>query len=205
MHDGRVREAASLGREDPIGRIERTIRLLRRQACVSLAAAGASAGVAAFDRRAGLAAAFAGLACAALLAALATMLAAVRRGRIHDMILARSRAECGAFARELRRLGGPSNRERLAAELERALADGRRWSELLPASRPPPGARDLPANAPAILAIAGALRAGRASPRAIVMLERLMRGGYGSALYEGRPAWLRQELGRIRFEIESGA
>jgi hypothetical protein len=59
--------------------------------------------------------------------------------------------------------------------------------------------------APAILAIAGALRAGRASPRAIVMLERLMRGGYGSALYEGRPAWLRQELGRIRFEIEPDA
>ena len=35
------------------------------------------------------------------------------------------------------------------------------------------------------------------------MLSRLMRGGYGSALYEGRPVWLRQELGRIRFEIES--
>jgi hypothetical protein len=203
MHDARVREAAAPGPGDPLGRIERTISLLRRQACASVAAAAASAGVAAFDRRAGLAAALAGLGCAALLAALACAVAAVRRERIHDMILARSRAECGAFARELGRLGGRSTRERLAAALERALADGRRWSELLPASRPPPGARDLPANAPAILAIAGALRAGRASPRAIVMLERLMRGGYGSALYEGRPTWLRQELGRIRFEIES--
>ena len=204
MHDARVREAAARGPEDPLGRIERTMRLLRRQACTSVAAAAASAGVAAFDRRAGLAGALAGLGCGAFLAAAAGVLAAVRRGRIHDMILARSRAECGAYAREIARLGGRSNRERLAAALERALADGRRWSELMPASRPPPGARDLPANAAAILAIARALRAGRASPRAIVMLERLMRGGYGSALYEGRPAWLRQELGRIRFEIESG-
>jgi hypothetical protein len=204
MHDARVREAAARGPEDPLGQIGRTISLLRRQAWASIAAAAASAGAAGLDRRAGVAGALAGVGCAALLAAAACVLAAVRRCRIHDMILARTRVECGAFARELERLGGRSNRERLATALERALADGRRWSELLPASRPPPGARDLPANAAAILTIAGALRAGRASPRAIVMLERLMRGGYGSALYEGRPAWLRQELGRIRFEIESG-
>jgi hypothetical protein len=110
--------------------------------------------------------------------------------------------DCEPFALELHRLGGRANRERRAAALERALADGSRWSEILPASRPPPGARDLPANSPAILAIAQALRTGRASPRAIVMVERLMRGGYGSALYEGGPAWVRQELGRIRFEID---
>jgi hypothetical protein len=32
-----------------------------------------------------------------------------------------------------------------------------------------------------------------------------MRGGYGSALYDGGPDWLRRELGRIRFEIGADA
>jgi hypothetical protein len=204
MHDARVREAA-LGPEDPLAGIERTIRLLRRQTAAAGAVAAGSVGVAAFDRRAALAAAAAGLGCAALLLVWAGALAAVRRRRIHDMILLRTRVDCEPFALELDRLSGRANRERLAAGLERALADGSRWSEILPASRPPPGARDLPANLAAILAIADALRTGRASPRAIVMVERLMRGGYGSALYEGGPVWVRQELGRIRFEIDHSA
>jgi hypothetical protein len=204
MHDTRAYETARAS-ADPLHALDEAIRQVHRQACVAGACAAASCAFAAVDHRTGASAAAAATVCTASLLLAGWVLAAVRRGRIHDLILRSECVESGSFAREVRRLRGRSNRERLAAGLEHALADGSRWAELLPASRPPPGARHLAANAAAITAITTGLRAGDASPRAIVMLERLMRGGYGSALYEGGPEWLRRELGRIRFEIASDA
>lgn len=202
MNEARAHDAAARSR-DPLGGVDEAIRRVRRQAYVAGGCAAASVPVAALDPRAGASVALAAAVWAAVLLAANGILGAVRRDRIHEVILSRGSAGCASFAHEVRRLGRASNRERLAAGLERALADGRRWAELLPASRPPPGARNLPANAAAIAAIAAGLRANHAPVRAIVMLDRLMRGGYGSALYDAGPDWLRRELGRIRFEIES--
>ena len=202
MRDARACETASAA-ADPLHALDEAIRLVRRQACAAAACVAVSPAVATFDRRAGTSAALAATVCTTSLLLAGWVLEAVRRSRIHDLILCSGCIESESFACEVRRLGGPSNRERLASGLERALADGCRWAELLPASRPPPGARHLTANADAITAITTGLRSGHASPRAIVMIERLMRGGYGSALYGGGPEWLRRELGRIRFEIEA--
>jgi hypothetical protein len=204
MHETRVHEPPSAS-TDPLRVFDEAIRRVRRQACVAGAGAVASVAVAVADRRVGTSAALAAAVCCASLLGVGWLLDAMRRWRIHDLILRSGWVESESFADELGRLRRRSNCDRLATGLERALADGCRWAELLPASRPPPGARHLAANAAAIGAITAGLRAGHASPRAIVMLERLMRGGYGSALYGGGPEWLRRELGRIRFEIESVA
>ena len=48
-----------------------------------------------------------------------------------------------------------------------------------------------------------ALRDRDASVRAIVLVERLATGGYGSALYEADQAWLGRELTRIRYELDA--
>jgi len=125
----------------------------------------------------------------------------VRRERIHDMLVAGEVPSLASVVAEARRLGDPRHREQLAAALERALDEGRRWYEFMPASRPPSGVRHLPQHAGAIEDISTALRHDSASVRGVVMVERLMRGGYGSAIYGSEADWLRRELGRIRFEL----
>ena len=67
----------------------------------------------------------------------------VRRERIHDLILAGDPPRVPVVAREVDRLCHPRNRASLAATLERAVDAGERWSQLLPASRPPPAVRNL--------------------------------------------------------------
>jgi hypothetical protein len=49
--------------------------------------------------------------------------------------------------------------------------------------------------------IATALRDQPPSPRPVVMVERLVRGGYGATVYDADPDWLRRELGRICYEF----
>ena len=73
----------------------------------------------------------------------------------------------------------------------------------MPAARPPHGVRNLPAHAAAVRDIARGLRDRDASVRAIVLVERLATGGYGSALYEADQAWLGRELTRIRYELDA--
>lgn len=201
MHDAHPYEAARP--DDPLHALDEAIARVHRQAWASAAGAAASVAVAFADRRVGTCAALVATVAAASLFGARWVLRAMLRGRIHDLILRSESIESAPFLREVGSLGGRQNCEQLACGLERALADGCRWAEILPASRPPPGARHLAAHAAAIAAITAGLRSGHASPRAIVLLERLMRGGYGSALYEGRPDWLRRELGRIRFEIDA--
>jgi hypothetical protein len=87
--------------------------------------------------------------------------------------------------------------------LRARVTDGERWHEFLPAARPPVGVRNLPAYAASIRDVARGLRDHDVSARAIVMVERLAAGGYGSALYEADQAWLGRELTRIRYELEA--
>jgi hypothetical protein len=107
-----------------------------------------------------------------------------------------------AFNEEAARLQSPALRAALAKSLARALHDAEHWNELLVASRPPWGVRRLTAHAAVIHAIIDALGAsGPHSLRATVLLEWLIQGGYGSALYESHDNWLAGELARIHFEL----
>ncbi len=128
---------------------------------------------------------------------------AARRQRIHDMIVAGDVADIDVVHAEVRHLRSDNHRQQLAGALERALADGEHWHEFMPAARPPIGVRNLPAHAAAIRGIAHGLRDREAPIRAIVLVERLAAGGYGSALYEADQAWLGRELTRIRYELEA--
>jgi hypothetical protein len=130
-------------------------------------------------------------------------LRSLRRQRIHDMIVAGTVPDLEVVRTEVRRLQSDAHRRGLANALERALADGERWHEFMPAARPPHGVRNLPAHAAAVRDIARGLRDRDVSVRAIVLVERLAAGGYGSVLYEADQAWLGRELTRIRYELDA--
>lgn len=142
---------------------------------------------------------------AAALWGVVAVLRAHRRRCVHDLILD-GRAPPLFLARsEIRRLVDPARCAGVARTLDVALHAGEHWHEYLPASRPPPGVCHLPPNGPLIREITSCLRSGQVSPRAMVMLERLVRGGYGAAVYQGGTDWMRRELGRIRFELAEQA
>src|SRR5689334_18059949 len=132
-------------------------------------------------------------------------LRATRRARIHDLIVACAAPDIDVVRDEVRRLRSEHHRLTLARAVERALADGERWHEFMPAARPPHGVRNLPTHAVAVREIARGLREITASARAVVMVERLATGGYGSALYEADQVWLGRELRRIRYELAAGS
>ena len=110
-------------------------------------------------------------------------------------------ADVPAFNEETARLQSAALRARLRASLAHALHDAEHWDQLLVASRPPWGVRRLRAHAALVHAIIDALDApGPHSLRATVLLERLIKGGYGSALYESDSDWLTHELARIHYD-----
>lgn len=143
--------------------------------------------------------------CAALVASALygtiAMLRSLRRERIHDLIVLGSPPPLPLIRDEVGQLLDGRYRARVARSLNRALYEGEHWHEYLPASRPPPGVRNLPANGPLVREITTDLYGEHVSPRAVILLARLMRGGYGAAIYQGGPDWLGRELGRIHFEL----
>jgi hypothetical protein len=193
-----------LGDGHPLAAAERSMAALREQAVVCLGIALASPAVAAtIDRASALA-----LLVSALLVEIGLWIGmgivrSVRRQRIHDMIVAGSIPALAVVAAEVRRLADHGHRDRLATSLEKALHDGEHWHEFMPAARPPYGVRNLPAHAATIREIASRLREERASIRGVVLVERLLQGGFGSALYDADRLWLTVELNRIRFELST--
>jgi hypothetical protein len=136
-----------------------------------------------------------------VLCAAVVVLDSHRRRRLQELILEGSPPGLGLVEDEIRRLVDPARRAQLALAIERALYEGEHWHEYLPASRPPHGVRHLPANRALISQIATGLRGEDVSPRAVILLDRLIQGGYGAAIYHGGEDWLSRELGRIRFEL----
>ena len=196
----------ALGDDHPLSEAERTMAVLRQQAVVCLALALASPAVLVLmDRASAVALLVAATAVEAGLCAGIAIARSVRRDRIHDMILAGTIPELAVVAVEVGRLASADHRRKLAASLERALDDGEHWHEFLPAARPPYGVRDLPAHAETIREIATGLRGDVPSIRGVVLVERLLRGGFGSALYGGHRGWLASELNRIRYELAGAA
>jgi hypothetical protein len=194
-----------LGADHPLARVETGLAGARDQAlvCAVLIAGSPVMLVAGRD------AWFATAASAALVAlgvgVEVLVLRAARRQRIHDLLLACAAPDIDIVCDEVRRLRSERHRLHLAACIERALADGEHWHELMPAARPPHGVRNLPTHAVAVREIARGLRESTASARAVVMVERLATGGYGSALYEADQVWLGRELRRIRYELAAGS
>ena len=194
-----------LGADHPLARVEAALAGARDQAVVCGFLLAGSPVVLVADRDAWLATVV-GAALAALAVGVSVLaLRATRRARIHDLIVAGTAPDIDIVRDEIRRLSSEHHRLTLASAMERALADGERWHEFMPAARPPYGVRHLPTHAGAVREIACGLRESSASPRAIVMVARLAAGGYGSALYEGNQMWLGRELRRIRYELAAGS
>ena len=194
-----------LGADHPLARVEAALAGARNQALVCVVLIAGSPVTLAAGRDAW----FATVASAAVVAlgvgCVFLALRVIRRQRIHDLILAGSAPDIDVVRAEISHLRSDGHRLQLASSLERALADGEHWHDFLPAARPPHGARNLPAHAGAIHDIADGLRDPVASARAIVLVERLATGGYGSALYGADRTWLGRELTRIRYELVTGS
>jgi hypothetical protein len=106
--------------------------------------------------------------------------------------------------KETLRLLDPRSRQRLARRLLRILGSAERWSDLPTAQRPPPAVRELAQDADLVRLVAASLVADHPSARGVAMVERLIADGYQSPLYAGNHVLLRQELGRIIYELDAG-
>lgn len=133
------------------------------------------------------------------------VLAGHRRRCVHQVILEGADPASQVVRSERRRLTDPDRCARVAAVLDTALHESAHWNAYPPASRPPFGALPLASNAPVVEQITTCLRNAVPSPRAMVLLDRFVRGGYGADIYQAGPEWVRRELGRIRFELLTAA
>jgi hypothetical protein len=191
-----------LGRDHLLSRMAALVRVLAWQmAAVSGVVVVGGLGVA--GRRAwGI-----GLLCAALVTERVVLMAcALARQLEREHVLrliasGRARLPVAEISRQAQRLVTPRHRAQLAERLERALDKAACWHRLPAASRLPAGIRLLCAFAPEVRAIAGQLRGGQPALPGVALLELLLTGGYGSALYAGDNDLLREHLWRIRYLI----
>lgn len=105
--------------------------------------------------------------------------------------------------RERRRLASREERERLARSLEHALEEVWNWHRAPVRLQAMPGVVCLRDATPEARAVIRTLRSERVSVRGVAMTARLLMDGQRSALYSGDRRRLREELGRIRFVLES--
>lgn len=126
------------------------------------------------------------------------------RMRIHRLI-ATSGADLPLIdiKKETQRLLDARAREQIARRLLRILDSTERWHELPTAQRPPPAVRELARDSGLVRRVAAALVADHPSARGVAMVEQLIANGYQSPLYAGNHELLRQELGRIIYELEA--
>lgn len=186
-------------------RAQRAVGIARRHALSGSAVLAAAPSLALVSRSLAVATAASAALVTSMLCAAVAMLGSHRRERIHDLILRGSPPALELIRDEVRCLLDLDHRLHVAHALDRALYDGEHWHDYLPASRPPQGVRHLPPNGPLIRQITADLRGERVSPRAVILLSRLIQGGYGAAIYQSGPEWVSRELGRIHFELQSGS
>jgi hypothetical protein len=192
----------TLGPDHPLARTQRAIGVARLQGLVATAMLAAAPVLMLVSRPLAIATAMAAALVASALWVALAVLVQRRRRHAQDVLLDGGAASPGPVRAEVDRLLDPGHTAWMTQALSRALHEGEHWYEYLPASRPPAGARHLPVNRRLIDAIVADLDAGHVSARAAILLERLIEGGYGAAIYDGGPDRVRRELGRIRFELE---
>jgi len=196
------RAPSELGRDHPLNRLA-----MLAKAAAWLAVAASAAAMAAALGTAERSGWGIPMLCAALVAELVLlMLFALARRLRREHVLrliasGRARLPVEEIAREAQRLVTPAHLAGLAERLDRALDDALRWHQLPVATRPPPGITLLCGFAPEVRAITGQLRAGQSALPGVALLELLLAGGYGSALYACDQDLLREHLGRIRHLI----
>ncbi|MDP9258813.1 MAG: hypothetical protein M3Q31_20010 [Actinomycetota bacterium] len=197
--------ARALGADHPVARAARARGILAGQLTVTSAVLAALLAYA-LEHGAGAVT----LLCAALVVELWAIcglaFASGRlRERARDVIADVDQPPAAAeVAVELAHLASSRRRQQLARSLERALYAAEHWPELSITSRPPPTVRHLRPCSETAREVARLVRDPRTSVRGVAVLDRLVCGGYSSALYAGCPDRLARELGRIRFLLETG-
>jgi hypothetical protein len=202
--DGPPPAAAVLGARHPIARAARARHALALQASTS--GALAIVGVVELVLRGSAAVALLSSALVVELAVSLGFALAQSRVRAHARdFIAGGDDDLGAaeISAERARLASPRHRERLARDLERAMHAAAHWRQLPITSRPPPTVRHLLGCMETARAITCLVRDPATSVRGVAVLDRLLCGGYTSALYAGDPDHLARELGRIRFLLET--
>ena len=114
------------------------------------------------------------------------------------------RVAIAEIAAESARLTSARQREQLARNLERAVHAAEHWHELSITSRPPPTVRHLLGCIEIAHDVVQLVRDPGTRVRGVAVLDRLVCGGYSSALYAGCPDLLARELARIRFLLQAG-
>lgn len=191
-----------LGRGHPLSRIVTLVRVLAWQ-MVAVSGVVAMGALGVTGRRAwGIRLLSAALVAQLVLLMICALARQLQREHVLRLIASgRAGLTVEEISREAQRLASPRHHAQLAERLERALDEALRWHQLPVASRPPPGVRLLCTFAPEVRAIAGQLRGGQSALPGVALLELLLTGGYGSALYAGDKDLLREQLWRIRYLI----
>lgn len=190
----------ALGAGHPLARTQHRIAVAARQAAGVSALLVAAPCAAVLNRDLVVATAAAAALVTAILYGQALALSVRRRTQVHDVILQGRAPAASLVMDEVARLLAPEHRAEVARRLERLLHEAEHWEDYLPSSRPPEGVRQLRPSAWTIHEIVNALQIEGVSARAVIMVERLIQGGYGAEAYRGAD-WVRRELGRIRFEL----
>jgi hypothetical protein len=204
-HAGLPSAATVLGVDHPVARAARARSILGGQLAVTSAVLAALIVYALAHGAAGVT-----LLCSALVVELwATCGLAFTSGRLRerarDVIADVDHPPRAAeIAAESAHLASSRRREQLARSLERALYAAEHWPELSITSRPPPTVRHLLQCRETAQAVTRHVRDSGTAVRGVALLDRLVCGGYSSALYAGCPDRLARELGRIRFLLEAG-
>lgn len=197
--------AAALGPDHPVARAARARGILAGQLTVTTAVLAALL-VYSLEHGAGAVT----LICSALVVELWAICGLAftsgrLRERARDVIADVDQPPAAAeVAAERAHLASSRRREQLARSLERALYAAEHLTELSITSRPPPTVRHLLQSDETAREITRLVRDPRTSVRGVAVLDRLICGGYSSALYAGCPDRLARELGRIRFLLETG-
>jgi len=199
------RAAAALGPDHPVARAARARGILAGQLAVTSAVLAA---LLAYSLARGAAAV--SVLCSAVVVELWAICGLAftsgrLRERARDVIADADQPPAAAeIAAERAHLTSSRRRRQLARSLERALYAAEHWPELSITSRPPPTVRHLLQCGEAAREVTRLARDPRTSVRGVAVLDRLICGGYSSALYAGSPDRLARELGRIRFLLETG-
>lgn len=192
-----------LGSDHPVPRLAETIHAVRRQALVCVAFTLALALLSWPHTTRSLPLTASALLVDMFLVGAWAVLRHEHATRIHRLIATYgSDLPLIEVQKETLRLLDTRSRQRLAKRLLRILGSAERWSDLPPAQRPPPAVRELAHDADLVRRVAALLVADHASARGVAMVEQLIANGYQSPLYAGNHVLLRQELGRIIYELE---
>ena len=194
---------AVLGDDHPLARASRRLGVLREQCLVVAALLVVSVGAMVEGVSGALPVVVSAGVVGAVLACAVATLAACKRERVLDLIVAgRGDLPIGGLERERRRLLDRRHRRALACSVDELRRRAEHPPHGLPSARPLFRVHVVRAVAPELADIASLLRSESPALRGIAITERLLSDGC-SPLYGDDAEQLRRELHRIRFLLGS--